>query len=99
MADGKLVYYGEIKVADGKYTKDGVEKTRYVTLGKLYHSPHLSRVSIYLNPTAVSDGKWINAYPHQEYEKPTEPISTTPRQADNVVDIDDKPITLDDIPF
>lgn len=88
MAD-KLVYYGEIKVADGKYTgKDGKEKTRYVTLGKLYHSPHMSRVSIYLNPTAVSEGRWLNAYPHEEFEKP-----------DAVAEVTDEPINLNDIPF
>lgn len=94
MADKpKLIYYGDIKVADGKYTdNEGKEKTRYVTLGKLYHSPHMSRASIYLNPTALSEGRWLNAYPHENYQKPTE-------QDEVITDIGDEPINLDDIPF
>lgn len=90
----KLIYYGELKVPDGKFTdKDGKEKTRYVTVGKLYHSPHLSRVSIYMNPTATTDGKWVNAYPHNEYQKPAQ-------EAQDVVhELTDEPISLDDIPF
>ncbi len=95
MSEGKpLVYYGELKITDGKYTgKDGKEKTRYITVGKLYHSPHLSRMSIYLNPTATSEGKWINAYPNEEYEKPA--VS----QVDQVHDVPDGAINLDEIPF
>lgn len=94
MAEGKLIYYGEIKISDGKYiAKDGKEKTRYVTVGRLYHSPHLSRMSIYLNPTATTEGKWVNAYPHEEYEKPAEV------KQDQVYDVPDEPVTLEDIPF
>lgn len=95
MAEGKptLIYYGEIKVEDGKYTdKEGKEKTRYRTVGKVFHSPHLSRMSIYLYPTAMSEGKWVNAYPHDEYKKPI--------PADEVItDVPDEPIGLNDIPF
>lgn len=87
----KLVYYGELKVTDGKYQdKEGKEKTRYVALGKLFHSPHFSRVSIYLYPTALSEGRWINAYPHDEYEKPL----------DEVTDVSvNEQINTSDIPF
>lgn len=92
MAD-KLIYYGDLKTTDGKYTdKDGKEKTRYVTLGKVYHSPHLSRFSIYMNPTAYSEGKWLNAYPTETYEKPTD-------DKDVIADVNDEPINLDNIPF
>lgn len=71
MPDKKpLVYYGEIKVENGKYEKDGIAKTRYHAIGKIFHSPHLSRMSIYLYPTATTEGKWVNAYPHEGYEKP-----------------------------
>lgn len=94
MEKKSLVYYGELRIPDGKYTaKDGKEKTRYVTVGRLYHSPHLSRMSIYLNPTATTDGKWVNAYPHDEYEKPAEPM------LDTIAEVPDGPINLDDIPF
>ena len=89
-----LVYYGELKIPDGKYTaKDGKEKTRYVTVGRLYHSPHLSRVTIYLNPTATTEGKWVNAYPHEEYQKPEE------AKPDVIAEVTDDPINLEDIPF
>jgi hypothetical protein len=68
-----LIYYGDLKVTDGKYTdREGNEKTRYVTVGKLYHSPHLSRMSIYMNPTATTEGKWVNVYPSENYEKPND---------------------------
>lgn len=88
----KLIYYGDLKITDGKYTdKEGNEKTRYITIGKLYHSPHLSRMSIYLNPTAMSEGKWINAYPHEEYQK----VETK----DEVIEPTEEPIRLEDIPF
>jgi hypothetical protein len=89
----KLIYYGDIKVADGKYTdKEGAEKTRYITLGKVYHSPHMSRMSFYINPTAISEGKWLNAYPHDEYTKPED-------SKDEIAEVDDGPINLNDIPF
>lgn len=93
MADSKssLVYYGEIKVENGKYTKDGKEKTRYHAIGKVFHSPHMSRMSIYLYPTATSEGKWVNAYPHEEYQKPV--------RADDVHEVTGAPVNLDDIPF
>lgn len=94
MAEDKptLIYYGEIKVENGKYIKDGKEKTRYHSIGKVFHSPHLSRMSIYLYPTATSEGRWVNAYPHEEYEKPAaEPPVTDEEIA--------RPVNLDDIPF
>lgn len=96
MSDAKLIYYGDLKVTDGKYTdRDGKEKTRYITVGKLYHSPHLSRVSIYMSPTATTEGKWVNAYPHEGYEKPTDPTT----EPDIIAEVTDEPISLDDIPF
>lgn len=93
MADKKpLVYYGELRVDDGKYIdKEGKEKTRYHTVGKVFHSPHLSRMSIYLYPTATSEGKWVNAYPHEEYVKPL-PV-------DEIHEVTDAPVDLGDIPF
>lgn len=87
----RLIYYGEIKVENGKYTKDGKDKTRYHPIGKVFHSPHLSRMSIYLYPTATSEGKWVNAYPHEEYDKPAGPEAAH--------DVTDAPINIDDIPF
>lgn len=92
MTDKKLIYYGDLKIPDGKYEKDGKEKTRYVTVGRLYHSPHMSRVTIYLNPTATTEGKWVNAYPHDEYQKPA-------GQLDTIAEVTEEPISLDDIPF
>lgn len=91
----KLIYYGELKVPDGKYTnKEGAEKTRYISVGKVYHSPHMSRIAIYMYPTATTEGKWIGAYPDQNYQKPTENS-----QDDVIAEVGDEPINLDDIPF
>jgi hypothetical protein len=90
----KQIYYGDVKITDGKYTdRDGKEKTRYLTIGKLYHSPHLSRISIYLFPTAMSEGKWINAYPYEDHK------AVETKQQDTVIEPRDEEISLSDIPF
>ncbi|MBR2766821.1 hypothetical protein IKF63_01195 [Candidatus Saccharibacteria bacterium] len=48
-----------LKVKNGTYKKDGVEKNRYNEVGVLLSSPHGSQLIISLHATATSEQKYI----------------------------------------
>lgn len=64
MAEGKTVYskIATLKVKNGTYTKDGVEKNRYHEVGVLLSSPHGSQLMIKLHATAISESKIISVF-------------------------------------
>ena len=65
MADDKKQVFskiGTLKVKNGTYKKDGVEKNSYHEVGVLLSSPHASRLLIKLHATATSDPKLISVF-------------------------------------
>ena len=64
MADGKTVFskIATLKVKNGTYMKDGVEKNRYQEVGVLLSSPHASQLIIKLHATAMSEPKIISVF-------------------------------------
>jgi hypothetical protein len=102
---------GLVKITNGKYEKDGVEKTRYVTVGEYFATDHSSRQAIKLYATAFSEEKWLNIYIDEEFKNNSDapmPQSTVMdvaysdnKKSNDVIleDIDDKPIDLSEIPF
>lgn len=89
----KLLYYGDVKIQNGTYEKDGETKNRYHTIGKVFVSPHLSRMSILLLPTATSDERWLNAYEDEKFENP---LKGDKLPSDSDIE---KPVDLGEIPF
>lgn len=95
---------GLVKITNGKYEKDGQEKTRYVTVGEYFATDHNGRQVIKLYATAFSDEKWLNIYIDDEYKNSGKPM-TQSKVMDEIYketvleDIDDKPIDLSEIPF
>lgn len=88
---------GLVKITNGKYEKDGQEKTRYVTVGEYFATDHNGRQAIKLYATAFSDEKWLNIYIDDEFKpmpqaKVIEDILPTDEDMD-------KPIDLSEIPF
>ncbi len=86
---------GLVKITNGKYEKDGVEKTRYVTVGEYFATDHANRQAIKLYATAFSDEKWLNIYLDKEDDRPLkqhEVLETT-------LNARDEPINSSDIPF
>lgn len=49
-----------LKVKNGTYTKDGVEKNRYQEVEALLSSPHASQLIIKLRTTAMSELKILS---------------------------------------
>ena len=105
---------GTVKITNGKYLKDGVEKTRYVTVGEYFATDHNGRQSIKLYATAFSEEKWLNIYLDEEnaadslqtvqdgkYDKDIVAVKAIGDAKRDFVpeDIDDKPIDLSEIPF
>ena len=98
---------GLVKITNGKYEKDGKEKTRYVTVGEYFATDHNGRQSIKLYATAFSEEKWLNIYldDNDEIEsKYTNDNAMVKAMGDakrDVIleDVDDKPIDLSEIPF
>jgi len=102
---------GTVKITNGKYLKDGVEKTRYVTVGEYFATDHNGRQSIKLYATAFSEEKWLNIY--LDKEDGQEPLDAGKYDNDIATvkaigdakrdfvpeDIDDKAIDLSEIPF
>ncbi len=64
MAESKTVFskIGTLKVKNGTYKKDGVEKNSYHEVGVLLSSPHASRLLIKLHATATSEPKLISIF-------------------------------------
>lgn len=85
--------------------KDGEEKRRYTTVGKLFRREDGS-VTIKLETLPISPqfNGWLSVYkiePRDSGEKEYQQQQQEKQQPDDVVleDIDDKPIDLSEIPF
>lgn len=88
---------GLVKITNGKYEKDGQEKTRYVTVGEYFATDHNGRQAIKLYATAFSDEKWLNIYIDDEFK----PMPQA-KVIEDVLPTDedmDKPIDLSELPF
>lgn len=64
MGESKTVFskIGTLKVKNGTYKKDGVEKNSYHEVGVLLSSPHGSRLLIKLHATATTEPKLISVF-------------------------------------
>ena len=64
MGESKTVFskIATLKVKNGTYMKDGVEKNRYQEIGVLLSSPHASQLCIKLHATALSEPKIISVF-------------------------------------
>ncbi len=82
---------GTLKVKNGTYKKDGVEKNSYHEVGVLLSSPHASRLLIKLHATATSESKLISVF----YD---EGVELSLNKGENAEDGDTVP-SFDDIPF
>ena len=87
MAEGKTVYskIATLKVKNGTYTKDGVEKNRYHEVGVLLSSPHGSQLMIKLHATAISEPKIISVFKDDGVELS---LSKAEKQEEGDSDID-----------
>ena len=59
-----------LKVKNGTYKKDGVEKNSYHEVGVLLSSPHGSQLVIKMHATATSEPKLISVYFDDAKKKP-----------------------------
>lgn len=82
---------GTLKVKNGTYKKDGIEKNSYHEVGVLLSSPHASRLLVKLHATATSESKLISVF----YDEGVE-LSLSRGGTANGGDIAPE---LDDIPF
>ena len=82
---------GTLKVKNGTYMKDGVEKNSYHEVGVLLSSPHASRLLIKLHATAMSEPKLLSVFYDEGVALSLNRNETTTE--DEVVP------TVDDIPF
>lgn len=64
MGEGKTVFskIATLRVKNGTYQKDGVEKNRYQEIGVLLSSPHASQLLIKLHATAMSEPKLVSVF-------------------------------------
>jgi len=62
MSENPLKKIGTVKVANGTYTKNGVEKTRYNEIGVLLGTPHHSRLVIKLHSNGFGEGQYANVF-------------------------------------
>lgn len=101
---------GVVKVQNGTYKKDGVEKNRYNEVGIFFATDHFNRIAIKLHNTASGEGAWLNVYLDEDnrkdgeesnFDKFTKKKEELKGRSQDVVleDIEDKPIDLDGIPF
>ena len=93
MGEGKTIFrkIGSLKVKNGTYKKDGVERNNYHEVGVLLSSPHGSKLLVKLHATATSEAKLISIF----YD---DGVSLSLSRNDSVVDKDIIP-KADDIPF
>lgn len=79
-----------LKVKNGTYKKDGVEKTLYHEVGVLLSSPHASQLLIKMHATAGTDPKLISVYFDDgvKLQFAEQPAEEAP--ADDVVPSDDE---------
>lgn len=78
----------EVKTKVGKYTKDGVEKTRWHTMGKCFENDE-GNLSIKVDSIPVNFDGWMSLF----VPKPREDQQEQPQQGGNPSAMDD------DIPF
>lgn len=91
---------GLVKITNGKYEKDGQEKTRYVTVGEYFATDHNGRQAIKLYATAFSDEKWLNIYIDDEFKPQAKVIEDTlPTDEDMDKPIDEAMNIIEDFPF
>jgi len=105
MNDGKR----DVRAVVRTYIKDGETKNVYQTIGTAWVSPHESTISIQLDCLPINkdwNGKlFINKPYEKSDDKTLMPQSTVTdavyKNTSDVIleDIDDKPISLDSIPF
>jgi len=69
MTNEKFKKVGTLKVSNGSYIKDGIEKKRWHDVGTVFASPHHSRMAIKFHATAFSDEKWASIF-YDEDSKP-----------------------------
>lgn len=86
---------GLVKITNGKYEKDGKEKTRYVTVGEYFATDHNGRQAIKLYATAFSEEKWLNIYIDDEFKPQAKVIEDILPTDEDM----DKPIDLSELPF
>ena len=89
---------GTLKVKNGTYKKDGVEKNRYHEVGVLLSSPHGSQLLIKLHATATTEPKLISVFKDDDVEFS---LTRTEKQEEEVVpkDIPEGEVSFDEIPF
>lgn len=105
----KLRKVGALKVKNGTYMKDGVEKNRYNEIGIVFATPHFSRLTVKFHNTQTGEGQWADVFyddsvkEAMESNRDNRPM--TQAQALNggkdvvLEDIPDEPISLGEIPF
>lgn len=89
MANYKKI--ASIKVKNGTYHKDGVEKNSYHEVGVLLSTPHASQLLIKMHATAVSEPKLLSVYMDDGVE-----LRLSDAKAEDSVD--DAP-AIEEIPF
>lgn len=96
MADKKPVFQkiGNIKVKNGTYKKDGVEKNLYHEVGVLLSSPHGSQLLIKLHATAGTEPKLLSIYLDEGVK-----MSMTREEKKDEAPIEDVVPSDDEIPF
>ena len=82
---------GTLKVKNGTYKKDGIEKNSYHEVGVLLSSPHASRLLIKLHATPTSEPKLISIF----YD---EGVELSLNRSESAEDEDTVP-SPDEIPF
>jgi hypothetical protein len=94
---------GVAKRTNGKYTNnEGIEKTRYVTVGDYYASDGGNRKAVKLYATAFSEEQWLNIYEEEPEEKSgydSFKEQGAKLQKDEVILPNEEPISSSDIPF
>ena len=92
MGESKTVFrkIGTLKVKNGTYKKDGVERNSYHEVGVLLSSPHGSRLLVKLHATASSESKLISVF----YDEGVSLSLTRSDEKDKDADLND-----DEIPF
>ena len=99
---------GIVKVQNGTYKKDGVDKNRYHEVGIFFATDNFNRMSIKMHNTAQGEGQWANIYLDEEntqqstnFEKFSQKSHELKARVQDTVleDIEDKPVDLSEIPF
>lgn len=85
MTKSSLTKVGTLKGPNGKYEKDGIEKTRYNEIGVVFASPHYSRMAIKLHSNGFGEGQWASIfYDEDKVPKGIESSATDNRNNTNI---------------